>query len=39
MLEGCPHGEETSSFFITSFLHQLPNELRVLLGHDDFKDL
>jgi hypothetical protein len=39
MLEWCPRGEETSSFFITSFLCRLPNELRVLQGHDDFKDL
>jgi hypothetical protein len=39
MLKWCPRGEETSSFFIASFLRQLPNELRVLLGHDDFTDL
>jgi hypothetical protein len=39
MLEWCPRGEETSSFFIASFLRRLPNELRVLLGHDDFTDL
>jgi hypothetical protein len=26
-------------FFIASFLRRLPNELRVLLGHDDFSDL
>jgi hypothetical protein len=39
MLEWCPRGEETSSFFIASFLRRLPNELRVLLGHDDFSDL
>jgi hypothetical protein len=39
MLEWCPRGEETSSFFIASFLRRLPNELRVLLAHDDFTDL
>jgi hypothetical protein len=39
MLEWCPRGEETSSFFIAAFLRRLPNELRILLGHDDFSDL
>jgi hypothetical protein len=39
MLEWCSRGEETSSFFIASFLRRLPNELRVLLRHDDFSDL
>jgi hypothetical protein len=39
MLEWCPRGEEGSSFFIAAFLRRLPNELRVLLGHDDFTDL
>jgi hypothetical protein len=39
MLEWCPRGEEQSPFFIASFLRRLPNELRVLLGHDDFSDL
>jgi hypothetical protein len=39
MLEWCPYGEEASSFFITAFLGHLPNELRILLGHDNFPDL
>jgi hypothetical protein len=39
ILEWCPRGEEGSPFFIAAFLCRLPNELRVLLGHDDFTDL
>jgi hypothetical protein len=39
MLEWCPRGEETSSFFIAAFLRLLPNKLRILLRHDDFSDL
>jgi hypothetical protein len=39
MLEWCPHGEEGSPFFVAAFLRRLPNELRVLLGHDDFSDM
>jgi hypothetical protein len=39
MLEWCPRGEEGSPFFLAAFLRRLPNELRVLLGHDDFTDL
>jgi hypothetical protein len=34
-----PAGEECLPFFIVAFLRQLPNELRLLLGHNDFKDL
>jgi hypothetical protein len=39
MLEWCPRGEEGSPFFVAAFLRRLPNELRVLLGHDDFSDM
>jgi hypothetical protein len=39
MLEWCPRGKERSPFFIASFLQRLPNELRILLAHDDFSDL
>jgi hypothetical protein len=39
MLEWCPRGEEKLPFFIASFLRRLPNELRILLVHDDFSDL
>jgi hypothetical protein len=39
MLEWCPRGEERSPFFIASFLRRLPNELRILLAHEDFSDL
>jgi hypothetical protein len=39
MLEWCPRGEESSPFFIAAFLRRLPNELRVLLGHEDFADM
>jgi hypothetical protein len=39
MLEWCPRGEERSPFFIASFLRRLPNELRILLAHEDFADL
>jgi hypothetical protein len=39
MLEWCPRGEEGSPFFVAAFLRRLPNELRILLGHDDFSDM
>jgi hypothetical protein len=39
MLEWCPRGEEKSPFFVTSFLRRLPNELRILLAHENFEDL
>jgi hypothetical protein len=39
MLEWCPRGEEASPFFVAAFLRRLPNELRVLLGHEDFSDM
>jgi hypothetical protein len=39
MLEWCPRGEEGSPFFVAAFLRRLPNEQRVLLGHDDFSDM
>jgi hypothetical protein len=39
MLEWCSRGEETLSFFVAAFLRRLPNELRILLGHDDVSDL
>jgi hypothetical protein len=39
MLEWCPRGEESSPLFVAAFLRRLPNELRVLLGHDDFSDI
>jgi hypothetical protein len=39
MLEWCPRGEEKSPFFIAAFLRRLPNELRILLAHEDFTDL
>jgi hypothetical protein len=39
MLEWCPCGEQKSPFFIAAFLRRLPNELRILLAHEDFADL
>jgi hypothetical protein len=35
MLELCPKGEETSSFFCYFFLQRLPREIRVLLAEED----
>jgi hypothetical protein len=39
MLELCPAGEETSSFFAFHFLQRLPQELRIMLGDDDHTDI
>ena len=38
MLELCPRGQETSLFFTHLFLCQLPAELRIMLGEDDYQD-
>jgi hypothetical protein len=35
MLELCPKGEETSSFFCYFFLQRLPREIQVLLAEED----
>ena len=38
MLDICPRGEETLSFFSFLFLQRLPREIRVLLADDDHAD-
>ncbi len=39
MLELCPRGEENTCTFAGLFLHRLPRELRILLAHEDLRDL
>jgi hypothetical protein len=39
MLELCPRGEENTRTFAGLFLHRLPRELRILLAHEDLRDL
>ena len=39
MLEFCPIGEETTSFFRASFLNRLPADIQVLLGEADGEEL
>jgi hypothetical protein len=39
MVELCPRGEENMRTFAGLFLHCLPRELRILLAHEDLRDL
>jgi hypothetical protein len=39
MLELCPKGEESTSFFCYLFLQRLPREIRVLLAEEDLANM